>query len=91
MRIFACGLFLAESTTETLFYTTERHWFSNWYQKIRNAMSGLKQRLGFTTSNVTTGLDTDREFFYGTQEPFKNYVQAIFPGITKFFEFKTQI
>lgn len=78
------GIFSPESTTETL-YTTERYqsyWFRNWYQRIRKSMSDFKQRLGFTTSNVTTGLDTDRQFFYGTKEPFKDYVLGIFPGIT---------
>lgn len=76
------GLFSQEATTETL-HTTEHyqsHWYRNWYQRIHDAMSDLKRRLGFRTSNVTTGLDTDRNFFYGTEEPFKNYIQAIFPG-----------
>lgn len=74
------------SVNEEQFYTTttrkspEQHWFSNWYQKIRDAMSNLKRRLGFTTSNVTTGLDTNTHFFYGTKEPFQDYVQAIYPG-----------
>lgn len=84
------GLYSNDATNTENFYpattvTTERsyihnHWYSNWYHKIRDAMSNLNRRLGFTTSNVTTGLDTDRRFFYGTKEPFQDFVQAIYPG-----------
>lgn len=81
--------FFSNQVTTENFYTPistptgdlHNQWFRDWYQRVRDAMLNLRRRLGFRTSNVSAGLDTDTRFFHGAREPFQTYVQAIFPGI----------
>lgn len=53
-------------------------------RKITQTASKIGEKIGFSSSNTTSGLDVNKTFFGGVVDKFKDNVKAIYPGKSSF-------